>query len=60
MHAPEAARETAHRAKRIQQLALLVVLHHLVRAAIEGPDIAILADVEQVQTRRIRIDVPLG
>src|SRR6185312_6645182 len=56
VYAPQRAGEHAERAPRVQQMAFLVVLQQLVRAAIEGPDIPVGTDVEQMEARRIRVD----
>jgi hypothetical protein len=56
MHAPQAPGEITHAALGIQQVALQVVLEHLVGGAVKGPDGVARADVEQVQARRIGVD----
>src|SRR6186713_2893899 len=58
VHAPQCAWEHAERAPRVEEMAFLIVLEQLVRAAIEGPDVPIGTDVEQMQARRIRVDAP--
>ena len=53
VHAPEAAGEIAPGAPGIQEVPLQVVLQHLGGAAVEGPERAIRADVDQVNIGRI-------
>src|SRR5262249_39940542 len=59
MHAPEAACEVAPYAPGIEEVAFEVVLKHLGRAAIECPQRAIGADVDQVNIGRLFAWAPL-
>src|SRR5262245_26779697 len=58
VHPPERTWKHPERAPRIQEVSLLVVLQQLVRTAIERPDVPILADVQQMQARRLGVDAP--
>src|ERR1700693_5058224 len=53
VYTPEAAGEIAPGAPGVQQVALLIVLQHLRGAAIEGPQVAVRAHVDQVDIRRV-------
>src|SRR5437762_2511162 len=58
VHAPEAAREVAPRAPRIEEVAVEIVLEHLARAAIECPDGAVNV-VDQMHVGRSLAERPL-
>ena len=58
VYAPEAAGEVAPGAPGIEQVALQVVLEHLGSAAVEGPESAVRADVDQVDVGGVIADLP--
>src|SRR5258705_5172346 len=60
VHAPERAREIADRAPRVDETSVEFVFEHLVRKAIEGHKLAIIAYMEIVKARGLHIDAPLG
>src|SRR5579883_1081507 len=59
VHSPEAAREITPGAPGVEQVSLQVVVQHLGGAAIEGPQRAVGADVDQVDVGRLVADMPL-
>ena len=60
MHAPESPGEIAPGAPGVQEVAVQIVLQHLRCATIEGPQVPIGADDEQVDVRRRRAEAPLA
>src|SRR5436190_2375422 len=59
VHAPEAAREIAPRSPGIEEVPLQIVFQHFRGAAVERPQRAICADIDQVDVRRLNPEAPI-
>src|SRR5206468_7943404 len=60
VHTPERAGEIANSSPRVQQAAVEIVLQHLVGIAIEGHQLPVRADLDEMEARRTDRDLPLG